>query len=113
MSITPTPSIPRGAEPSLQGFYYTSSPFVTALREDVDTLLSAYTHAYANEPFEPEKPFELFKNIWKGLGWNYAHLTCVDAKRPTFLSTVGRCFVGEPTDQMGPLDVSNAFYISS
>lgn len=95
MSITPTPSIPRGAEPSLQAFYYHSSLFISALREDIDLLLTTYAHAYACEAFEPEKPFELFKSIWKSLGWNYAHLVCVDAKRPTFVSTVGRCFVGK------------------
>ncbi|GJJ14248.1 hypothetical protein Clacol_008512 [Clathrus columnatus] len=97
MLIVPTPSIPRGSEPSLQGYYYTSSLFISSLQQDINALLTTYAHAYARDPFEPEKPFELFKSTWKTLGWNYAHLRCVDAKRPVFVGVVGRCFVGGVT----------------
>lgn len=95
MSLTVTPTVSRGSAPLLQPFYYASSLFVEPMRDDIMTLLVAFVTAYAREPLEPEKPFELFKTIWKDQGWDLVHLKVLDARaRVTFLRNVIRLLVG-------------------
>ena len=96
MSLTVVPTVSRGSAPSLQPFYYASSLFVEPMRSDIASLLVAFVNAYAREPLEPEKPFELFKSIWKDQGWDLAHLKVLDARaRVIFLRNVMRLLVGK------------------
>jgi Small nuclear RNA activating complex (SNAPc), subunit 1 len=99
MSLTVAPTVSRGSALSLQPFYYASSLFVDPMREDISTLLVAFVTAYAREPLEPEKPFELFKTIWKDQGWELVHLKVLDARaREVFLWNVMRLLVGTYLD---------------
>ncbi|KAF8490739.1 hypothetical protein JB92DRAFT_3007748 [Gautieria morchelliformis] len=94
MSLTVAPTVPRGSAPSLQPFYYASSLFVDPMREDISTLLVAFVTAFAREPLEPEKPFEVFKTVWKDQGWDLVHLKVLDARaREVFLRSVMRLLV--------------------
>ncbi|KAF8519131.1 hypothetical protein BU17DRAFT_48010 [Hysterangium stoloniferum] len=94
MPITIAPTVPRGTVPQLQHYYFSSSLFVEPMREDIANLLTAFTTVYAREPLEPERPFALFKSIWKSEGWDLVHLRVVDPRgRITFLRTVMRLLV--------------------
>ncbi|KAF8576090.1 hypothetical protein K439DRAFT_1368114 [Ramaria rubella] len=101
MSLTVAPTVARGSAPLLQPFYYMSSLFVEPMREDVTSLLSAFASAYVGEPLEPEKPFELFKSIWKSEGWDLVHLKALDSRaRVVFLQTVMRLLI----ERMDPVE---------
>ena len=107
MSLTVAPSVARGAAPLLQPSYYASSLFVDPMRDDINRLLVVFVTAYAKEPLEPEKPFELFKTIWKDQGWDLVHLKVLDARaRPVFVSNVTRLFIGTHFGQLALLTCS-------
>lgn len=95
MSLTVAPSASRSSASSLQPFYYASSLFVSPMRDDITSLLVAFVTAYSREPLEPERPFELFKTIWKDQGWDLVHLKVLDARaRVVFLQIVMRLLLG-------------------
>jgi hypothetical protein len=95
MSLVVAPTVPRGTLPQLQPSYFFSSVFVEPMREDIADLLLAFAAAYAAEPLAPEKPFGMFKRVWKSKGWDLVHLRVVEPRaRVAFLRSVIRLLVG-------------------
>ncbi|KAH9858080.1 hypothetical protein C2E23DRAFT_865052 [Lenzites betulinus] len=89
MSIAPEPSSSRG-EITLQPNYFTSSLYITPLRDDISTLLSAFSEQY-NATL---RPFELFKKLWKEQGWSWLHLRVHDGRtRQSFVKITERLFI--------------------
>ncbi|KAF9462096.1 hypothetical protein BDZ94DRAFT_1309924 [Collybia nuda] len=89
--VTPAPSASRG-EVILQPIYFTSSLFVTALRDDITNLILAYHDQYTKT--QPTQPFTLFKSLWSSQGWKWIHFMVFDSRtRPTFLDVVMRLFL--------------------
>ncbi|KAF9566161.1 hypothetical protein CPC08DRAFT_815047 [Agrocybe pediades] len=92
MSIVPTPSSNRG-DVILQPSYFTSSIYVTALRDDISTLILKYHEAFAAQPVVA-KPFALFKAVWRSLGWPWLHFVVLDNRpRQAFLQVTARLFL--------------------
>ena len=93
MSLAPSPSVSRGAI-IIQPSYFTSSVYVNPLREDISTLIDAYSHRYTHTA--PTQPFALFKSTWSIQGWTWMHLKVFDARsRDTFLRVTYRLFLGQ------------------
>ncbi|KIJ46423.1 hypothetical protein M422DRAFT_29271 [Sphaerobolus stellatus SS14] len=96
MTIRVAPSAPKTplALYYVQPVYYTSSLFTDPMREDIVDLLSTFARVYSSEPLEPEKPFEIFKSVWKKQGWDIVHLKVLDPQgRSAYLKTVLRLFL--------------------
>ncbi len=75
MSVAPEPSATRG-EITLQPSYFTSSLYVNPLREDISTLIDAFS-----EQYDPSvRPFELFRKLWTDQGWKWLHLRAQDGR---------------------------------
>ncbi|KAG7099032.1 hypothetical protein E1B28_000912 [Marasmius oreades] len=88
MSVAPNP---RG-EISLQPYYFTSSLFVAPFREDIRSLIHAFHECHTR--LQPQKPFELFKQIWLAQGWDWMHFKVFDPpSRETFLNVSLRLFL--------------------
>jgi len=93
MSITPASSASRG-ELILQPNYFTSSVYVKALRHDISILILKYHEIYSQSA--SGTPFNLFKGLWLGQGWNWLHFKVFDDRsRQTFLDITFRLFLGE------------------
>ncbi|GLB35996.1 hypothetical protein LshimejAT787_0302840 [Lyophyllum shimeji] len=89
--VAPAPSGGRG-EVILQPNYFTSSIFVSAVRDDIATLIHTYYEQYANS--QPTEPFSLFKSLWSAQGWKWMHFMVLDDRtRETFLNVVLRLFL--------------------
>ncbi|KIJ35051.1 hypothetical protein M422DRAFT_34832 [Sphaerobolus stellatus SS14] len=96
MTIRVAPSAPKTplALYYVQPVYYTSSLFTDPMREDIVDLLSTFARVYSSESLEPEKPFEIFKSVWKKQGWDIVHLKVLDPQgRSACLKTVLRLFL--------------------
>lgn len=90
--ITAAPSASRG-EIVLQPTYFTSSIFVNALRDDINSLVLIYYHQYTNT--RPANPFSLFKALWSSQGWKWMHFKVFDNRaRESFLNVTLRLFLG-------------------
>ncbi|KAI0825019.1 hypothetical protein BC628DRAFT_1419396 [Trametes gibbosa] len=99
MSIAPEPSISRG-EITLQPGYFTSSLYVNPLREDITALIGAFSERY-NATI---RPFELFKRLWKELGWSWLHLRVHDGRsRQSFVKITERLFTERLAKSEQPL----------
>lgn len=100
LQLSPSTSAQRG-EATVQPAYFTSSAFVDALRDDLQTLVKIYSEKYNEHLNTPRqvndiKPFGLFKEVWSGLGWQWLHLKILEPRaRESFLSTVLRLFIGK------------------
>ncbi|KAH7885928.1 hypothetical protein F5I97DRAFT_2024075 [Phlebopus sp. FC_14] len=89
MSLAPSPSAARGRV-IIQPAYFTSSAFVHAVREDIDSLIQLYGASYANAR---STPFSLFKNLWISQGWIWIHFRVFDARsRDAFFTVIMRLF---------------------
>lgn len=95
-TLRAAPSSSNRGEVRVQPAYYTSSLFVDPLREDINALVDAYVKEYNQAKEEPEvKPFGIFKDVWRRLGWSLLHLKVLDPRgRETFLNVVLRLFIG-------------------
>ncbi|KAJ7092565.1 hypothetical protein C8R44DRAFT_719207 [Mycena epipterygia] len=75
----------------LQPAYFTSSVYVTALREDITTLVHNFHEQYQQDN---TKPFALFKSLWNTQGWKWMHFKAFDSRtRDTFLNVTVRLFL--------------------
>ncbi|KAF8078776.1 hypothetical protein FPV67DRAFT_1663466 [Lyophyllum atratum] len=89
--VAPAPSGSRG-EVILQPKYFTTSVFVSAVRDDITTLIHTYHEQYTNS--QPSQPFSLFKSLWSSRGWKWMHFMVFDDRtRETFLNVVLRLFL--------------------
>lgn len=100
MSLAPAPTATRG-EIVLQPNYFTSSIYVQALRDDINTLTHRYHEAYTNA--QCAQPFQLFKSIWCSQGWHWLIFKVFDRRtRDRFLDTTLRLFLERMTTHESP-----------
>ncbi|KAI9065839.1 hypothetical protein FKP32DRAFT_1590164 [Trametes sanguinea] len=98
-SIAPEPSTSRG-EITLQPNYFSSSLYVTPLREDFSALVTAFSEQFR----EDVRPFELFKKLWAEQGWSWLHLRVHDGRaRQAFLRITERVFTEHLSHTRAPL----------
>lgn len=91
----PAPYSSRFQAPTFMPLYYTSDLFVSLAREDIGGLLDAFAAHFASQSAE-DKPFNVFKGLWKERGWCYIHLKCTEAwSRRSFLQTMFRLWIGK------------------
>ena len=99
LQASPTTTAQRG-EATIQPAYFTSSIFVKALREDIQSLANIFSERYYKGlDTVPEssdlRPFALFKELWIEMGWQWLHLKILEPRaRESFLYTVLRLFAG-------------------
>lgn len=90
--IPPAPSSSRG-NIVVQPAYFTSNLYVNAIRDDLMTLSHKYIQRYNADS---SKPFQLFKDLWKGDGWTWLQFKVFDPRaREAFLDATLRVFMGE------------------
>jgi hypothetical protein len=78
----------------LQPFYFRSSIYVKAFRDDLSTLIFRYHEAYCQRG--SVEPFALFKAVWTTMGWHWLHFKVFDSRsRQAFLEVTIRLFLGE------------------
>lgn len=79
----------------VQPAYFTSNLYVNAIRDDLMTLSHKYIQRYT---VDSSKPFQLFKDLWKGEGWKWLQFKVFDPRaREAFLDVTLRIFLGETT----------------
>lgn len=118
MPTSPVPSVARG-DITLQPSYFTSSLFVTPLREDIAQLVQIFAQAYFQPSLQngvqgeedtvmlpdeasastylnaSQQPFAYFKRLWTNYGWSWLHFKVFDGRaRESFVRVVFRCFSG-------------------
>ncbi|KAJ3750601.1 hypothetical protein DFH05DRAFT_1565688 [Lentinula detonsa] len=92
MALAPAPSTSASrGDVTLQPSFFTSSLYVNPFRDDIRTLLHAYHEQYS---LSSEKPFALFKKIWRAQGWEWMHFRVFDNRsRDAFLNVSHRLFL--------------------
>jgi hypothetical protein len=77
-------------------YFYQSKAFTDAIREDVNTLLSAFSSAWTAASVDPAaSPFVTFKTVWRSTGWVHIHLNTIEpALREAWWTVVARSFTG-------------------
>lgn len=94
MSVVVTSTAKKGEVVLLPNFF-TSTLYVDPLRDDIGTLVNEYFQAWSLE-YEAGKPFSVFKNVWKRMGWPWMHFKTLEARsRERFLEVTMRLFLGE------------------
>ncbi|KAE9408266.1 hypothetical protein BT96DRAFT_873973 [Gymnopus androsaceus JB14] len=74
MSLAASTSAGRG-HITLQPSFFTSSLYVNSFRDDIRNLIHAYHEQYSQSS---EKPFALFKAVWRAQGWEWLHFKVYD-----------------------------------
>lgn len=95
MSLAPSTSASRG-DVTLQPSFFTSSLYVNPFRDDIRTLIHAYHEQYSQSS---EKPFALFKKVWRAQGWEWLHCKVFDNRsREALMNVSHRLFLGSLSD---------------
>ncbi|KAJ3870287.1 hypothetical protein EV359DRAFT_69397 [Lentinula novae-zelandiae] len=90
MSLAPSTSASRG-DVTLQPSFFTSSLYVNPFRDDIRTLIHAYHEQYSQSS---EKPFALFKKVWRAQGWEWLHCKVFDNRsREALMNVSHRLFL--------------------
>ncbi|KAI0669784.1 hypothetical protein C8Q78DRAFT_144601 [Trametes maxima] len=106
MSIAPEPSVSRG-DITIQPSYFTSSLYVNPLREDISTLI----RAFSVQCEKTMRPFELFKQLWIEQGWSWLHLRIHDGRaRQSFIKVTERLFIEKLNEAEDPLTRTAALF---
>ncbi|KAF9076118.1 hypothetical protein BDP27DRAFT_1313924 [Rhodocollybia butyracea] len=88
--LAPFTSAGRG-DITLQPAFFTSSLYVNPFRDDIRTLIHAYHELYSQSP---QKPFALFKAIWRTQGWEWLHFKVFDSpSREALVNVSHRLFL--------------------
>lgn len=96
LRAAPSTSAGRG-EPTLQPSYFTSSPYVSAVRDDITTLIHGFHEQYSKQPNLASDPFASFKAVWCSQGWTWTQFLVFDNQsRFSFLTNTLRLFLGKP-----------------
>ncbi|KAF9502504.1 hypothetical protein BDN71DRAFT_1500621 [Pleurotus eryngii] len=98
--IPPAPSSSRG-NIVVQPAYFTSNLYVNAIRDDLMTLSHKYIQCYNADS---SKPFQLFKDLWKGDGWTWLQFKTFDPRaREAFLGVTLRVFMEGTMQTQSPM----------
>ncbi|KAJ4485952.1 hypothetical protein J3R30DRAFT_3281899 [Lentinula aciculospora] len=90
MSLAPSTSAGRG-DVTLQPSFFTSSLYVNPFRDDIRNLIHAYHEQYSRSL---EKPFALFKKVWRAQGWEWLQFKVFDNRsREALMDVSHRLFL--------------------